>query len=251
VRHHRQVQHPREDGQARLARHYAHAVLRLRHRYGLDMTMQEYLVLSEDAKAGRGQGLLVDDTGARDIWLHFKGRWICAAMKPGAKTISTFLPPPPAMPQKAQAVPTPAPAANEPPPPPKAPRNHVMTSEEVARLASLRNEGDGLRRQIGQLQVLLAQSDRVEAELREKDEGRIAEIAQLSAVCRRYKGQTVLLKQGCQAAVSLLAKGALCEAAALMDGLASMPRDADPETWQPDPERQMHIGGWRAEAREP
>lgn len=84
-------------------RHYAHAVLRLRHRYGLHMTFEEYLNLSKAVH--RSPTKRVDDAGNIDAWVEHQGVMVCACLNAGAVTISTFLPaPPPTEPAKGPAV---------------------------------------------------------------------------------------------------------------------------------------------------
>jgi hypothetical protein len=252
VRHHRDLQRPRLSAADRLSQKYAHAVMRLRHRYGLDMTLEQYRQLSDDARAGRGKGCRDDEAGNRDIWVKFKGRWVSACIRAGSDTISTFLPPPPDLPPEALAAPASNVVALVPSAP--APRpTRTLTDEADARANKLQLDLDHVLHELGKAQHRALQAEANEALMRQKADDRAALLVQTQAASGRHKRQASRLKRGCTEAVRLLGVGAVLDAAGLLDGLASMPQDADPDSWEPENRRaSAPFGtGWRWEAREP
>ena len=90
---------------AAVTRHYMHAAMRLRYRYGLEMSIEEYESLTSQVVTRRDVfGYRCDELGNVDAWVMFKGKLVCAAMKAGTSVITTFMPAPPHVDQpKAEA----------------------------------------------------------------------------------------------------------------------------------------------------
>jgi hypothetical protein len=88
--------------QAKLIYHYTHCLSRLRHRYGLEMTMEEYQNLCGLFRRNQVEGTRKDNLGNIEGWVEFKGMWVCLSYMPDAQLIGTVMPCPP--PQAAAAL---------------------------------------------------------------------------------------------------------------------------------------------------
>lgn len=101
-----------EDREARRAYRYIHAAARLRFRYGVEITREEYDELCERFRTGYVAGARENAFGDREGWVEIRGVWACAHYKRREGVIATFMPAPPPKPM----------AAEPPPPPPPAPK---------------------------------------------------------------------------------------------------------------------------------
>ena len=209
----------------RLSRHFVHALSRLRYRYDLDMSLEEYRQLSRDAKAGKGKGACRDELGSLEIWMPFKGRWVCAAFKPGADTISTFLPAPPDFTGVPGLTLAPASAPSVKPVTPAvvvAPA--VEAVKETSRIANLRTENARLKATIEEWKKKTQAAHQATLE-----SNRLLQDA--NARSGRFKRQTTLLRKGCAEAFRLVVARDLVATTRLLTDLANMPVQAEPETW--------------------
>ena len=202
------------------------------------MTLDEYRQLSLDAKAGRGQGACRDALGNLDIWLSFKGRWVCAAMKPGADTISTFLPAPPDFKPDVPVAPAEGPRISDtlrpgPSPVPAAKIKAVVIdadmplTERMATSAALA----ALRSQNARQRSVIDRWTKAEEKARHERDSRTQELTKVLERAGRQRRQVTRVKRECQEAAALVMAGDLLGATRKLYDISSMPLDADPETW--------------------
>src|ERR1035437_7744964 len=84
-----------EDRAARRIYHLSHCIMRMKHRYGLDMDAEGYDALCKQFEAGEALGVREDDKRHREGWLQFKGTWVCLSYTPSLRLIGTVMPCPP------------------------------------------------------------------------------------------------------------------------------------------------------------
>jgi len=84
-----------ERKQAKLLYHFMHCLSRLRHRYDLEMTMEEYEALCHKFRSNSVPNTRKDNTGNIEGWLEFKGKLVCFSYMPDSQLIGTVMPAPP------------------------------------------------------------------------------------------------------------------------------------------------------------
>lgn len=94
-----------EDRAARRIYHLAHCIMRMRHRYGLDLDAEGYDTLCSQFEKGKALGVREDDKRNREGWLQFKGSWVCVSYIPSLRLIGTIMPSPPPLVLEAQSQP--------------------------------------------------------------------------------------------------------------------------------------------------
>lgn len=84
-----------EDRASRRIYHLSHCIMRMKHRYGLDLNAEDYDGLCKQFSKGEAIGVREDDKRHREGWLQFKGTWVCLSYIPSLKLIGTVMPCPP------------------------------------------------------------------------------------------------------------------------------------------------------------
>lgn len=84
-----------ERKRAKLLYHFMHCLGRLRQRYDLEMTMEEYEALCHKFRCNNVLNTRKDNIGNVEGWLEFKGKLVCFSYMPDAKLIGTVMPAPP------------------------------------------------------------------------------------------------------------------------------------------------------------
>ncbi len=69
-----------------------HVQQRLRFRYGLEITMEEYLDLCAQFSDGRARGVRPDERDELEGWVLHKGTWVAAKYMRATRLITTVLP---------------------------------------------------------------------------------------------------------------------------------------------------------------
>ena len=83
---------------------YMHCNMRLRHRYGMEMSIDEFRALCTACARGKLAGARVDPKGHVEGWLQLRGTWICVSYKPWEQLLGTVMPSPPPRPNVAPLV---------------------------------------------------------------------------------------------------------------------------------------------------
>lgn len=84
-----------QDRAARRIYHLSHCIMRLRHRYGLNMDATDYDAFCEQFRKGDVQGARPDDKGHIEGWIRFKDTWVCMSYIPSSRLVGTIMPCPP------------------------------------------------------------------------------------------------------------------------------------------------------------
>lgn len=75
--------------------HLSHCMMRMRHRYGLDMDAADYDSFCDAFASGKAQSCRTDSHGRVEGWLQFKGTWVCMSYLPAERFVGTVMPCPP------------------------------------------------------------------------------------------------------------------------------------------------------------
>ena len=75
---------------------YIHSNMRLKARYNIEITYEEYIELCKKIQKGKAEGTVTAYDGHnKEAWIKVKDQWVCAQYKTSEKLICTFLPVPP------------------------------------------------------------------------------------------------------------------------------------------------------------
>ena len=197
------------DAHAREAYHYLHCNMRLRHRYGLEMTLEEYQALSEQFRTRRGLvNPRTDDRGNLEAWVQFKGTWVCASYRPGLRLVGTIMPAPP-----------------------------VFPSEEAQRAARLANQVEALTKENEALREAVSS---YQSRLAKTENSLTAAHQSITGVTR---ADVTWFKRRMQDAEGYLKSGEVLEAFLTLNAAVSLPRgfrpSADPEASQREMEARV------------
>lgn len=75
--------------------HLAHCNMRLRQRYGLEMSPEDYDKMCRMFQNGNVVGARDDGNGHTEGWVRFKDTWVCASYKRASGMVGTIMPAPP------------------------------------------------------------------------------------------------------------------------------------------------------------
>ena len=84
-----------KDAIGRRLYHYAHCNMRLRHRYGIEMSLEEFDALSALFRSKKVPDTRIDSVGNVEGWVKLRETWICVSYRPGLQMIGTVMPAPP------------------------------------------------------------------------------------------------------------------------------------------------------------
>lgn len=77
---------------------YLHCNMRLRTRYGLEMSIEEFRELCDLFKRRNVVNLRTTELGDLEGWVNLRGTWVCGHFKPREGFIASFMPAPPPAP---------------------------------------------------------------------------------------------------------------------------------------------------------
>lgn len=75
--------------------HFSHCNMRLRHRYGIEMTPEEFHALGALFKQKKVPNIRKDYAGHEEGWVKLRETWICVSYSPSKGCIGTVMPSPP------------------------------------------------------------------------------------------------------------------------------------------------------------